>query len=60
MEALLPIFGGRFETERIFIMGASKQVLVEVMLFQLGGHGRPQNDATPNFSPDSKSSVLGL
>ena len=33
---------------------------MKVVLFQLRGHGYPQDDARSNFSPDSKSSVLGL
>ena len=48
-----------FETGRISITG-STQVLVKVMLFQLRGRGHPQNDATPNIFPDSKSLLLGL
>ena len=49
-----------FETRRISIMRGSTQVLVKVVLFQLGGHGHPQGDATLNFFPDSKSFLLGL
>ena len=36
------------------------EVLVKVVLFQLGGHDHPQNDATPSIFPDSKSLLLGL
>ena len=36
------------------------KVLVKVVLFQLRGRGHPQNDATPNIFPDSKSLLLGL
>ena len=43
-----------FETERISIMRGSRQVLVKVVLFQLKGRGHPQDDAAPNFIPDSK------
>ena len=41
-------------------MRGSRQVLVQVMLFQFLGHGHPQVSATPNSLPDSKSSVSGL
>ena len=41
-------------------MECSRWILVRVVLFQLRGHGHPQGDATPNFFPDSKSSILGL
>ena len=30
------------------------------MLFQLSGRGNSNNDATPDFFPDSNSSILGL
>ena len=30
------------------------------MLFQLSGHGHPQDDATTNFFADSKGPILGL
>ena len=33
---------------------------MKVVLFQLRGHGHPQDDASTNFFPDSKSSILGL
>ena len=49
-----------FETRRISVMRGSTQVLVKVVLFQLRGCGHPQNDATPNIFPDSKSLLLGL
>ena len=35
-------------------MRGFRQVLVKVVLFQLRGRGYPQDDATPNFFPDSK------
>ena len=41
-------------------MRGSIRVLVKVVLFQLRGWGHPQGDATPNFFPDSKSSLLGF
>ena len=49
-----------FETGRISIMRGSRRVLVKVVLFQLRGHGHPQDDATPNFFADSKRPILGL
>ena len=33
-------------------MGCSRQVLVQVMLFQFLGPDLAQDDATPNFFPD--------
>ena len=33
---------------------------MKVVLFQLRGHGHPQDDTVPNFFPDSKSSIVGL
>ena len=44
-----------FETGRISVMRGSR-----LMLFQLRGHGHPQDDATLSFFPDSKSFLLGL
>ena len=49
-----------FETARISVMRGSRQVLVKVVLFQLRGHGHPQNDATPNCFADSKRPIQGL
>ena len=49
-----------FETGRISIMRGSRRVLVKEVLFQLRGHGHPQDDATPNFIPDSKRPLTGL
>ena len=37
-----------------------RQVLVQVMLFQFLGPGLAQDDAMPNFFPDSRSFLLGL
>jgi len=45
-----------FETERISVM----RVLVKIVLFQLRGHGHPQDDAMPNFLLDSKGPLLDL
>ena len=36
------------------------KVSIKVVLFQLRGRGDPQNDATPNIFPDSKSLLLRL
>ena len=41
-------------------MKRSRQVLLAEVLFQLRGCGYPQNDATPNFFPDFKRTILGL
>ena len=41
-------------------MKRSRQVFLAEVLFQLRGRGYPQNDATPNFFPDSKRTILGL
>ena len=41
-------------------MTGSTQVLVKVELFHLRGRGHPQNDATANIFPFSKSLLLGL
>ena len=49
-----------FETGRISVMKGSRRVLVKVVLFQLRGHGHPQDDATTNFFADSKRPILGL
>ena len=38
----------------------ASSILVRVVLLQLSGHGSCQDDATPTFSSDSKSSVLVL
>ena len=41
-------------------MKGSKRVLVKVVLFQLIGHGHPQNDAKTNFFAVPKRPILGL
>ena len=41
-------------------MRGSTQVLVKGVLFQLRGHGHPQDNTNPNFFPDSNSPMLGL
>ena len=41
-------------------MKGSRRVLVKVVLFQLRGHGHPQDYATPNFFANSKRPILGL
>ena len=48
-----------FETGGISVLKGSRQILVKEVLL-LGGRGQLQDNATPSFSPDSKSSVLGL
>ena len=53
-------FENNTEIEGISVMRGSRRVLVEVVLFHLRGHGQLQDDATPNFFPDSKSSIIGL
>ena len=53
-------FESKFETGRIFAMGRSWQVLVQVMLFQFLGRALAQDGVTPNFSCDSNSSLSGL
>ena len=49
-----------FETGRISVVKGSKQVLVKVVLFQLRGHGHPQDDATTIFSANSERPISGL
>ena len=41
-------------------MRNSRHILVQEVLLQLKGRGHPQVNATPNFFPDFKSSVLEL
>ena len=41
-------------------MQDSSIILVKVVLFQSSGHGHPQDNARPNFFPNSKSLILGL
>ena len=53
-------FEKSFETGRISVMKGSRRVLVKVVLFQLRGHGHPQDDAMTNFFADSKRPILGL
>ena len=48
------------ETGTISVMEGSRRGLVKVVLFRLDGRGHPQDDATPSFFPDSKSSIQGL
>ena len=49
-----------FENGRILVMTGSRQVLVKVMLFQLGERVHPQDGATPSFFNESSSSLLML
>ena len=46
--------------EKFFAIGHFRQVLVQVVLFHLLRRCHAQNDAIPNFLPDSKSSFPGL
>ena len=39
---------------------SSSPILVKMMLFQWSGRGQAEDDARPNFSPDSKILLLGL
>ena len=41
-------------------MKGSTRVLVKVVLFQLSGHGHPQDDAMTNSFANSKHPILGL
>ena len=49
-----------FETGRISIMEGSRQVLVEVMLFQLRERVQPQDGATSSVFYKSRGSLLVL
>ena len=49
-----------FKIESSSIMRGSRRVLVKVLLFQLDGHGHPQDDAMPSFFLDSKNSEVEL
>ena len=42
------------------VMGVSRQVLLKLVLFQLDGHGQPQDRAMPSFFLGSRGSILGL
>ena len=53
-------FDSNTETGRISVMKGSRRVLIKVVLFQLRGHGHPQDDAMTNFFADSKRLILGL
>ena len=54
------LFERGFETGRFSVLKGSRRVLVKVVLFQLRGHGHPQDNATPNFFANSKRPILGL
>ena len=41
-------------------MGGATPVLLKVVLFWLSGRGNSNDDATPNFDPDSNIFILGL
>ena len=54
------LFESNTKTGRSFVMTGSRRVLVKVVLFQFLGPRLAHDGAKPNFSPDSKSSLLGL
>ena len=54
---VIEIFNEYWSTSDVL---SSSPILVKMMLFQLGGLGQAKDDARPNFSPDSKSLLLGL
>ena len=41
-------------------MGGATPFLLIVVLFRLSGRGNSNDDATPNFDPDSNIFILGL
>ena len=41
-------------------MGGATPILLKVVLFRLSGRGNSNDDAMPNFNPDSNSFILGL
>ena len=41
-------------------MGGATPILLKVVLFRLSGRGNSNDDATPNFDPDSNIFILGL
>ena len=49
-----------FEIGGTPVMEGSRQILVKLLLLQLGGCGHPQDGAMPSLFPHSKSSILGL
>ena len=53
-------FESNTETGRISVMRGSTQILAKVVLFQLRGHGHPQDDARTNFFADFKRPISGL
>ena len=59
-KALLPIVWKKFWNRKNFLMEGFTLILLKVKLFHLRGHGHPQGGATPSFSTDSKSCILGL
>ena len=49
-----------FETGRNYVKKGPTQVFAKVVLFQLRGHGQPQDDATTNSFANSKPPIKGL
>ena len=41
-------------------MGGATPILLKFLLFRLSGRGNSNDDATPNFDPDSNIFILGL
>ena len=54
------LFGEALKLEEFFAKKCYRQVLLAEVLFQLRGRGHPQSDATTNFFPDSKRTILGI
>ena len=54
------MFERTFEIKRLLAMKCSRQILLEVVLFQSRGRGHPQSGATPNFFLEYKCSILVL
>ena len=55
-----PLFERSFKIQRFCALKSSRQVLLEVVLFQSRGRGHPQSDATPHFILEYKCSILRL
>ena len=59
-ESPIIYFKTSFEIGGIPVIKGFRQVLVKVVLFQLGGHCHNQDAATPNCFSASKSSIIRL
>ena len=51
------MFERSFETGWIFVMEDSRQILAKEVLLLLDRRGQVQDNATPSFSTDFKSSI---